>query len=57
MNVRSAVQNQTMAQLGDDDFDEGAQTFGDYSPLIPVSSQKRPIMLKFPRVECILQAW
>jgi hypothetical protein len=27
MDVRSAVQNQTMAQLGDDDFDEGVETF------------------------------
>jgi hypothetical protein len=52
MDVLSAVQNQTMAQLGDDDFDEGVETFRRlFAANLGEIAKQKTITLWFPRVE------
>ena len=52
MDMRSAVQNQTMAQLGDDDFDEGVETFWRlFAANLGEIAEQKTITLGFPRVE------
>ncbi len=52
MDVRSAVQNQIMAQLGDDDFDEGVETFWRlFAANLGEIAKQKTITLWFPRVE------
>jgi hypothetical protein len=52
MGVRSAVQNQTMAQLGDDDFDESIETFWRlFAANLGEIAKQKTITLGFPRVE------
>lgn len=49
MDVWSAVQNQTMAQLGDDDFDEGVETFWRlFAANLGEIAKQKTIMLWFP---------